>query len=64
LDDFTAARRRLPAGPLPLAVALALDDHLVRVVRQSVERTLRHDPMVEQRYPLFEAPVAGGSFVN
>jgi hypothetical protein len=40
--------------PLPLAIALALEDDLVRVVGQPVEGALGQDGIVEERDPLVD----------
>lgn len=46
-------------GPLPLAIALALGDNLVRVVGEPVEGALGQHGIVEERDPLVDGPVAG-----
>jgi len=47
------------AGTLALAEALALDDDLVSVVSEPVERALGEDRVVEQGDPLLDGAVAG-----
>lgn len=46
------------AGTLLTPIALALDDELVRVVSESIERTLREDGVVKEGDPLFDIAVA------
>ena len=54
-------RSAVAAGPLAFPIALVFENHLVGIVGEAVDRTVRQDRIVEERDPLIDGPIRGES---